>query len=286
MRIGILKADSVLPDLAAHHGEYPDMFREVLVAAEPTAEVVSFDAEHGELPTESDACDRYVITGSRRSVYEEIPWIADLAAWARRAETARTPLVGVCFGHQLIAQALGGRTEKADRGWTIGVQEYSLDRPFIPRSPPLRRPIHSHRDQVTALPASAERIGGNAACPVALYRMAPRALRQGHPEFSPSTRAISTPSGAPCLARAYAAAVASPARETTASTSVAASSTSSAALARTRDQRRARRVAGCALARSVPLSPPSVRGRPSVRGMRGSPSRAASVSASARESPP
>jgi GMP synthase-like glutamine amidotransferase len=215
MRIGILKADSVLPDLAVHHGEYPDMFREVLVAAEPTAEVVSFDAEHGELPKEGDACDGYVITGSRRSVYEEIPWIADLAAWARRAETARTPLVGVCFGHQLIAQALGGRTEKADRGWTIGVQEYSLDRPLPWTDRRSLRLIHSHQDQVTALPASAERIGGNGACPVALYRIGDHVLCvQGHPEFSPEyARDLYAKRRAVFGEEAYAAAVASLARE-------------------------------------------------------------------------
>jgi GMP synthase (glutamine-hydrolysing) len=187
MRIGVLKADSVLPDLAVRHGEYPDMFRTVLVAAEPTTEVISFDAEHGELPQRVDACDGYVITGSRRSVYETLPWIADLTEWIRTAESARTPIVGVCFGHQLVAQALGGRTEKADRGWTIGVQTYALERP-LPWGLDRRslRLIHSHQDQVTALPASAERIGGNAACPIALYRIGEHVLCvQGHPEFSP-----------------------------------------------------------------------------------------------------
>lgn len=187
MRIGVLKADSVLPDLAVRHGEYPDMFRSVLVAADPTAEVISFDAENGELPEDADACDGYVITGSRRSVYEPVPWIEGLAAWIRAAERARTPLVGVCFGHQLVAQALGGRTEKADRGWTIGVQTYSLDRPL--RGSDDRRSlrlIHSHQDQVTALPPRAERIGGNAACPIALYGIGDHVLCvQGHPEFSP-----------------------------------------------------------------------------------------------------
>jgi GMP synthase-like glutamine amidotransferase len=187
LRIGILKADSVLPDLAVRHGEYPDMFRSVLLAADPEADVRSFDVENGALPTRADACDGYVITGSRRSVYETIPWIEALTEWVRAAARDRTPLVGVCFGHQLVAQALGGRTAKADRGWTIGVQSYDLERPlpWDPERTSLRL-IHSHQDQVQELPKGAERIGGNAACPAALYGIGDHVLCvQGHPEFSP-----------------------------------------------------------------------------------------------------
>jgi GMP synthase-like glutamine amidotransferase len=187
LRIGILKADSVLPDLAVKHGEYPDMFREVLRAADPEADVRSFDVENGVLPTRADACDGYVITGSRRSVYEGLPWIESLTEWIRATERDRTPLVGVCFGHQLVAQALGGRTAKADRGWTIGVQSYDFEHPlpFDEERKSLRL-IHSHQDQVLELPEGAQRIGGNAACPIALYGIGDHVLCvQGHPEFSP-----------------------------------------------------------------------------------------------------
>jgi GMP synthase-like glutamine amidotransferase len=187
LRIGILKADSVLPDLAVKHGEYPDMFRDVLLAADPDLDVRSFDVENGVLPTGAEPCDGYVITGSRRSVYEALPWIEGLMEWIRAAARDRTPLVGVCFGHQLVAQALGGRTAKADRGWTIGVQSYDLERPlpFDAERKSLRL-IHSHQDQVLELPQGAERIGGNAACPIALYGIGDHVLCvQGHPEFSP-----------------------------------------------------------------------------------------------------
>lgn len=187
LRIGILKADSVLPDLSIKHGEYPDMFRTVLLAAEPGVDVRSYDVENGVLPTANDACDGYVITGSRRSVYEPLPWIEGLTEWVRKAADDGTPLVGVCFGHQLVAQALGGRTAKADRGWTIGVQSYDLDRPLpFDAGRKSLRLIHSHQDQVMELPRGAERIGGNAACPIALYGIGDRVLCvQGHPEFSP-----------------------------------------------------------------------------------------------------
>src|SRR5690606_35608377 len=167
LRIGVLKADAVLPDLAARHGEYPDMFRSVLQAADPSVDVVAYDGENGELPPALDACDGFVITGSRRSVYEDEPWIGALGEWVREAARGGAPLVGVCFGHQLVAQALAGRTEKAERGWTIGLQTYVLEAPlpFAHEDRTLRL-IHSHQDQVTSLPPGARRLGGNAACPV------------------------------------------------------------------------------------------------------------------------
>lgn len=187
LRVGVLRADSVLPDLAVRHGEYPEMFRSVLLKADPGVEVVSFDVERGELPPRGGYCDGYVITGSRRSVYEAEPWIERLGAWVQEAVAEGTSLVGVCFGHQLVAHALGGKTEKAPRGWTIGVQTYDLTEPLPGTGAGCSlKLIHSHQDQVTALPPGAERLGGNAACPIALYRIGERVLCvQGHPEFSP-----------------------------------------------------------------------------------------------------
>ena len=186
MRIGILKADSVLPELN-HFGEYTDMFPAALGAADPGLSFAGFDVEHGEYPPAPDACDGYLITGSRHSVYDPLPWIAPLEDFVRQLVERRTKLVGVCFGHQLIARALGGRTEPASRGWTAGVQEHQIDRPFpwASKSQEQMRLIHCHKDQVTTLPAGAERIGGNDACPIALYRIGTHVMSvQAHPEFS------------------------------------------------------------------------------------------------------
>src|SRR5690606_12045591 len=83
MRIGILKADSVLPSLRAF-GEYPDMFQSVLRAADPGLAFDAFDVEHGEYPGDLDACDGYLITGSRHSVYDSLPWIPPLEDFVRR----------------------------------------------------------------------------------------------------------------------------------------------------------------------------------------------------------
>lgn len=191
MRIGILKADSVLPHLS-HFGQYTDMFPDILRQAEDGAEdgleFVSYDVEHGVYPDSPDECDGYLITGSRHSVYDPLPWIPPLEDFVRELDARRTKLIAVCFGHQLVARALGGRTEPATRGWTVGVQEARLSEPYPWASPGANatRLIHSHKDQVTELPRGAELVGGNDACPVGFYRIGSHVMSvQAHPEFSP-----------------------------------------------------------------------------------------------------
>lgn len=187
MRIGILKADSVLPHLT-RFGQYTDMFPETLRHADPDLEFAAWDVERQEYPDEVDTCDGYLITGSRHSVYDPLPWIPPLEDFVRRLHERRKKLLAVCFGHQLVARALGGRTEPADRGWTIGVQraEIQVPYPWAPHDRCTTRLIHSHKDQVTRLPEGAELVGGNDACPIGLYRIGDHIMSvQAHPEFSP-----------------------------------------------------------------------------------------------------
>ena len=122
MRIGILKTDSVLPELSQQFGDYPEMFSELLRGAEPSLEVSVWDMVARERPAKLDDCDGWLITGSRHSVYEDLPWIRDLESLIREIHESRRKLVAICFGHQLVAQVLGGRTGAAARGWTIGGQ--------------------------------------------------------------------------------------------------------------------------------------------------------------------
>lgn len=188
MRIGILKADSVLPQLS-HFGQYTDMFPAILGAADAGLDFAAYDVEHGEFPDGPDACDGYLITGSRHSVYDPLPWIPPLESFIRELDARKTKLIAVCFGHQLVARALGGRTEPAARGWTIGVQEARLSDPYpwASSASAATRLIHSHKDQVTELPRGAELVGGNAACPIGFYRIGSHVMSvQAHPEFSRS----------------------------------------------------------------------------------------------------
>ncbi|MFT7243516.1 MAG: GMP synthase-like glutamine amidotransferase [Candidatus Azotimanducaceae bacterium] len=187
MKIGILKADSVLPQFQAEFGDYPDMFVARLSANSKIAlNFDIYDVEHGDYPASIDACDGYIITGSKKSVYDDEVWIRDLEAYVRLLHGAQKPLVGICFGHQLVAQALGGKTESADEGWGVGVHTSQLVYQKDYMQPALSeiKVLVSHKDQVTVLPPGAELLATSEFCPNAMYQLGEHIVCiQGHPEF-------------------------------------------------------------------------------------------------------
>ncbi|VXA76741.1 hypothetical protein AERO9A_110054 [Aeromonas salmonicida] len=118
MRLGILDCDRLDPDLADHFGPvYSEMFIKGFRALAPELEFRIWSALDGELPDDLQECDAWLITGSRHDAYSDLPWIQALRAWIRLAHDADVKLAGVCFGHQVIAQALGGEVVKSTKGW-------------------------------------------------------------------------------------------------------------------------------------------------------------------------
>lgn len=186
LHIGILQTDSVLDQFQGEFGNYPGMFRGLLSLPGDAVSFTDFDIRHGDYPKRVDECDAYVITGSRNSVYDDEPWIHRLIDYVVELNDTKSKLIGVCFGHQMVAHALGGRTEAAACGWRVGVHHNEVVRhePFM--TPELKRfnLIFSHRDQVTKLPPDAELLASSPGCPYAMFRLGQHILTfQGHPEF-------------------------------------------------------------------------------------------------------
>ncbi|MBY6161961.1 type 1 glutamine amidotransferase [Mameliella alba] len=176
MKIGILQTGIVVPELAEEHGQYPDMFIKVLKHAGFEFQV--WAVVNGEFPPGPEAADGWLVTGSRHGVYEDHDWIAPLEAFIRQIVAADRPLVGICFGHQVIAQALGGKVVKFDGGWSIGPQVYD----FAGRGP--KTIMAWHQDQVITPPEGAETLASNDFCAHAALLYPGQAYTvQPHPEF-------------------------------------------------------------------------------------------------------
>jgi len=186
LRIGILKTGRPPRPAIPEFGTYPDMFMNLLG---PEAYAwTTYAADEGEYPAAPEDNDAYIVTGSAAGVYDSDPWIGQLLDFLRAAK-GRAKLVGVCFGHQAMAQAFGGQVIKSPKGWGIGEHVYDVVRqePFMDSASPIRLPA-SHQDQVVGLPPGAEIMAASAFTPMAglAYRDQPAISIQPHPEFDPA----------------------------------------------------------------------------------------------------
>ena len=192
MRIGLLQCDDVAPELIDAHGNYPAMF-EALLAPAAFSLGVSLEWQvyrclDGEIPDDVEAVDAWLTTGSKFGVNDGHAWIALLEDFVRALYRAEKPLVGVCFGHQLIVKALGGEVIKSPKGWGVGLSNNRVGE-REPWMTPWQHDLDllvSHQDQVEALPEGASTLGGSGFCPHYLIRVGRCFLGvQGHPEFRP-----------------------------------------------------------------------------------------------------
>jgi GMP synthase-like glutamine amidotransferase len=175
MLIGILQTGLAPDTLSAEMGDYPDMFQRLLEGHGFTFKI--WRVLDGALPPDVHAADGWLITGSRHGAYEDHPWIAPLEDFIRASYAAAVPMVGICFGHQIMAQAMGGRVEKFSQGWAVGATEYDFEgRKLVLNA--------WHQDQVVAKPETAVVVGHNAFCANAALLYDDRMYSvQAHPEF-------------------------------------------------------------------------------------------------------
>ncbi len=188
MKIAVLETGRVPEQLIGEHGDYPSMFTTVLGAsARPEINFTTIPVIDGTFPAMPEAFDGYVITGSKFGVYDDEPWIAELLQFIRRCAAANIRQVGICFGHQAMAQAFGGNVAKSERGWGCGIHGYEMleERPWM--DPPADRTSVAvmHQDQIQELPEGAIVLGGSEFCPygVVEYAQGPAISFQCHPEF-------------------------------------------------------------------------------------------------------
>jgi len=175
MLIGILQT-GLAPDTLIDQGDYPDMFARLLGGQGFTFR--TFRVVDGEFPASVTACDGWLITGSRHGAYEDHPWIPPLEQFIRDSFAAHVPMVGICFGHQIIAQAMGGRVERHDGGWAVGATDYDFGGEKLTLNA-------WHRDQVTQVPPGARVVASNAFCTNAALLYDHAFTVQAHPEFRP-----------------------------------------------------------------------------------------------------
>lgn len=174
MKIGILQTGQA-PEALRDAGDYPDLFARLL--AGNGFDFAAWHVEAGVFPGSVHAADGWLITGSRHGAYEDHPWIPPLEDFIRAARAAGVPMVGVCFGHQIMAQALGGRVEKYAGGWVIGPTTYDAG------GQPLTLNAW-HQDQVVTAPPAAITLAGNEFCQHAVLSYGDWGLSvQAHPEY-------------------------------------------------------------------------------------------------------
>ena len=183
-RIAILETGVPPEALRDDYDDYPARFRALLGDGVPTTR---FNVQEGRLPDDPSAFDGVVVTGSAAGVYEDHFWIPHLLDWLRAAR-GRTRILGICFGHQAMAQAFGGHVEKSDKGWGVGLHRYDVlsHEPWMfPKAETVAIPV-SHQDQVVAVSPDARIIAASDFTPYAGLAWGEDAVSfQCHPEFQP-----------------------------------------------------------------------------------------------------
>jgi GMP synthase-like glutamine amidotransferase len=188
MLVTILETGRAPGPLSETHPLYPDMFASLLSQVDEGLRFRTVALVDGEALPDPASCEGVVITGSPAGVYDTTPWMDPLRGFIRGAFAAKTPMIGVCFGHQIIADAMGGAVRKSEKGWGVGRHTYDvLGAPawMVDAGATVALSV-SHQDQVIAPPKGAVTLARSAHTDYAMlaYDGAPVMSLQGHPEFS------------------------------------------------------------------------------------------------------
>jgi GMP synthase-like glutamine amidotransferase len=185
MKLAILETGAPPASVRDRFGDYPSMFRALF--GEGAYDYATYDVAAGRWPTAVGDHAAYVVTGSSAGVYDPLPWIVELKDFLVQAK-GRAALVGVCFGHQVMAEAFGGQVIKSPKGWGVGLHHYEVreGRDWMDARPSFAAAA-SHQDQVVALPPGAQVVAASEFTPFGMlaYGDQPAISIQLHPEFDP-----------------------------------------------------------------------------------------------------
>lgn len=186
LRICILETDILRPELVDQYQGYGRMFERLFARQPIAAEFEVYNVMQGIYPEPQERFDAYLITGSKADSFGTDPWIETLKTYLLELYQRGEKLLGICFGHQLLALLLGGKSERAAQGWGVGTHQYKVAeaKPWMSPTMDKLTLLISHQDQVTALPENATVIASSEFCPFAAYHIGDQVLCfQGHPEF-------------------------------------------------------------------------------------------------------
>ncbi|HKX75137.1 MAG TPA: type 1 glutamine amidotransferase [Acidimicrobiia bacterium] len=189
MKVGLLLCDHVRPGFQRIGGDYTDFFTRLL----PELEIKPYDLTEGVFPAEGDDLSAFIISGSRLNVVDDRPFIGQLFDFIRHLDQERRKVVGVCFGAQAIAHALGGEVDPAPGGWSVGIKHIEVVAQERWMAPPAPRfaILHSNAQQVMSLPRGGKLLGRSDAVPISMFSVGGHLLGvQGHPEFTVDYAAI------------------------------------------------------------------------------------------------
>jgi len=187
MKAAILQCDNVLAKFQPQFSDYPAMIEQMFDGVDLPLSFDTYDCRQGQFPDNINAYDFFLTTGSKASVYDDLPWIQQLVEFVQLLHKQQKKLIGICFGHQIIAMALAGKVEKSEKGWGIGIANNRIiAHPEWMRTEPAEINILvSHQDQICELPENTFVIAESDFCPYFIVQWGNHFLSiQGHPEWS------------------------------------------------------------------------------------------------------
>jgi len=187
MKLTLLQIYETPFDLSDRYERYPPHFQDLFgkIRADFSYETI-YVLDGDPLPNPA-GLEGIIIMGSSFGVYDDPEWMEPLRDFIRKAYAANTPMLGICFGHQIMADALGGEVRKSDKGWGLGHHRYELTQKpdFMKDAPDVISLSASHQDQVITPPETATTFLASEFCPHGglIYDNGKAMSLQAHPEF-------------------------------------------------------------------------------------------------------